>query len=88
MGQNYRITHKNDPIPRLPPTLFGYNHVSPQYYIGSDNNVPVTTNDIQVYIGVGNNAGNGAWVLLDILAHGWYFNAVGSCLPGGLELKV
>jgi len=34
-GNNYRITHTNDPVPRLPFQAMGYEHISPEYYISS-----------------------------------------------------
>lgn len=49
MGNNYRVSHLDDPVPGLPLKglpPFGYYHVWPQYYITSGNNVPVTVNDI------------------------------------------
>lgn len=72
-GANYRLTHLNDPVPRLPPASFGYEHVDTEYYISSANNVVVTTADIQTC------DCNDDWVTLDILAHAWYFNAISSC---------
>lgn len=51
MGGNYRVTHKNDPVPRLPPVVLGFVHISPEYYISSPNNVVPTANDITKYTG-------------------------------------
>jgi len=42
MGLNFRVTHKNDPVPKLPPALLGYRHISPEYYVTSGNEVAVT----------------------------------------------
>jgi predicted lipase len=30
MGATYRVTHKNDPVPKLPPALLGFRHISPE----------------------------------------------------------
>ncbi|KAF2433341.1 alpha/beta-hydrolase [Tothia fuscella] len=81
-GANYRITHKNDPAPRLPPESFGYLHTSPEYYISNDNNQPVTTKDIRVCSGLGNSQCNAAWLIFDLYAHAWYFNEISACYPG------
>jgi hypothetical protein len=81
-GATYRITHLNDPVPRLPPADFGFQHVEPEYYISSANDVAVTVSDIQTC------DCNENWVALDINAHGWYFAEIGACYPGGLfEVK-
>src|SRR4051812_36348517 len=35
LGGNYRMTHVNDPIPQLPPTWTGYQHISPEYWLAN-----------------------------------------------------
>lgn len=45
-------------MPRLPPLFLGYVHISPEYYISSGNNVPVTPNDITKLNGAINIQGN------------------------------
>ncbi|KAJ3459934.1 hypothetical protein MRS44_016007 [Fusarium solani] len=47
-GGNYRVTHYNDPVPRVPPMLVGYAHISPEYYISTPDLAPVTTADIRL----------------------------------------
>ncbi|KAB2579469.1 Lipase class 3 [Lasiodiplodia theobromae] len=79
-GNNYRVTHLNDPVPRLPTLNMGYVHVSPEYYISSANNAAVTTNDITTYEGNSNLSGNAKWGLnVDVNAHLWYFNEIAAC---------
>ncbi|KAL8639195.1 MAG: hypothetical protein Q9228_003742 [Teloschistes exilis] len=89
-GGNYRVTHNHDPVPRLPPAVLGFVHISPEYYISSPNKVVPTTDDITKYTGSLNlmgNSGNNP-LTSDISAHGWYFNQVGACDPdGGFEFK-
>lgn len=34
-GGNYRVTHLDDPVPRLPPMFLGYTHVSPEYWLSN-----------------------------------------------------
>ncbi|KAF2271182.1 alpha/beta-hydrolase [Lojkania enalia] len=79
-GGNYRITHWNDPVPRLPPLAMSYVHISPEYYIEKTNLKSVTSGDIKVYDGSVNIfKGNGAWLVTDVAAHLWYFNRIAGC---------
>jgi predicted lipase len=60
LGENFRITHGNDPIPQLPPmgpsplsTWVGpYDHISPEYFIpsgvGNDGNITILEGDRNV----------------------------------------
>ncbi|KAH7231464.1 Alpha/Beta hydrolase protein [Fusarium solani] len=80
-GGNYRVTHYNDPVPRVPPMLVGYAHISPEYYISTPDLAPVTTADIRVCPGIRNSDCNGAWPIMDILAHTQYFDIMGLCYP-------
>ena len=89
-GGNFRVTHYDDPVPRLPPLLLGFVHISPEYYIRTGNYVPVTASDIDELTGsvnlLGNtlNIGNG----FDLNAHGWYFNNISACdTNNSLEFK-
>ena len=88
-GGNYRVTHKDDPVPRLPPVFLGFVHISPEYYISTPNDVVPTANDITKYNGAINlfgNTGNNP-LKTDLSAHGWYFNEVGACGDGDFEFK-
>ncbi|KAI9845660.1 MAG: hypothetical protein M1837_004634 [Sclerophora amabilis] len=84
-GGNYRVTHTNDPIPRLPPVVFGYTHVSPEYHIdvGEDD---VSASNINVYEGGFNNAGNSGEGGFNVDAHMHYFGEIAACGPG-LQLE-
>ena len=92
LGNNFRVTHYDDPVPRLPPLALGFRHLSPEYYISSGNGVIVTEADVKGPL-TGNvnlmgNTGNFAMGLADLDAHGWYFNNVSACNPsGGFEFK-
>jgi hypothetical protein len=89
LGSTYRVTHKNDPVPRLPPVLLNFVHISPEYYISSGNGVPVTANDITVLTGnvnLSGNSGNNP-LQLDTSAHLWYFGNISSCGGDDFEFK-
>ncbi|KAF2192627.1 alpha/beta-hydrolase, partial [Zopfia rhizophila CBS 207.26] len=89
-GGNYRVTHWNDPVPRLPPIAFNFVHISPEYYINKGNFQLVAEADIKIYPGSVNYGGNTAWIGTDITAHTWYFNNIAECwidkLIGGRDL--
>ncbi|KAI4290696.1 MAG: hypothetical protein L6R35_000003 [Caloplaca aegaea] len=89
MGGNFRVTHKDDPVPRLPPIVLGFVHISPEYYISSPNDVVPTANDITKYTGAVNLLGNSGNNPLntDLSAHGWYFNAISACGGSDFEFK-
>jgi hypothetical protein len=59
----------------------GYAHISPEYYISTPGLAPVTTADIRVCTGIRNPDCNGAWIIVDILAHIEYFDIMGLCYP-------
>ncbi|KAL4782766.1 Alpha/Beta hydrolase protein [Aspergillus varians] len=80
-GNNYRVTHTDDPVPKLPPILLGFNHLSPEYWITSANNVTPSTTDIQVITGIGSTDGNEG-EKLDLShseAHSWYLIDISAC---------
>ena len=85
-GNNYRVTHKEDPIPKLPGYLLGYGHVSSEYWIKSPSGATVTTEDIKVSSGAINFSGNGGTWGSNVNDHGWYFNSIAACAPSQLEL--
>jgi len=89
-GNNFRFTHTNDPVPKLPLLSMGYVHVSPEYWITSPNNATVSTSDIKVIDGdvsFDGNTGTGLPLLTDFEAHIWYFVQVDAGKGPGLPLK-
>jgi hypothetical protein len=87
---NYRFTHTNDPVPKLPLLAMGYVHVSPEYFISSGDNVTVTTSDVAILEGEVNwqgNSGTGPPSIEDFHAHHWYFEKADCCKGPGLPLK-
>ena len=89
LGGNYRVTHYDDPVPRLPPRSLGFVHVSPEYYIPTLTGVEPTSQDVSVFEGnvnLNGNTGNDK-DKTDTEAHGWYFAEVAACGPVGFEWK-
>lgn len=89
-GNNFRFTHTNDPVPKLPLLSMGYVHVSPEYWITSPNNATVSTSDIKVIDGdvsFDGNTGTGLPLLTDFEAHIWYFVQVDAGKGPGLPFK-
>ncbi|KAI1444830.1 alpha/beta-hydrolase [Annulohypoxylon stygium] len=88
-GSEYRVTHLDDPVPRLPPIILDYRHTSPEYWLsdGTANTTSYAAKDIKVCAGFANtdcNAGTGG---LDVDAHLHYFEAISGCGADGLSWK-
>ena len=85
-GNNYRVTHSDDPVPKLPGYLLGYGHVSSEYWITSPSLVAVTMNNVKVSSGAINFWGNeGTWGS-NVNDHLWYFDKIAACSPVALEI--
>lgn len=97
-GNNYRISHKNDPVPGVPPWLAGYVHIWPQYYISSANYITPTPKDVAKWVVEESPATNGTVApigydtnntnVINIEAHLWYFRQTSGCtLQAGVPLQ-
>ncbi|KFY71565.1 hypothetical protein V499_08225 [Pseudogymnoascus sp. VKM F-103] len=84
-GVTARVTHVNDPVPRLPPMLIaGYRHTTPEYWLsnGSATKVDYTLADVKVCEGISTTGCNAGTIpTLDLDAHRYYFLAATSCAP-------
>lgn len=85
-GAEFRVTHDNDPVPRLPPIIFGYRHTSPEYWLagGYSTKYDYKLSDIKVCEGTASISCNGGTFGLDILAHLSYLQDVSACAPIGI----
>ncbi|KAI6371238.1 hypothetical protein MCOR25_004010 [Pyricularia grisea] len=77
----YRVTHIDDPVPRLPPIFLGYRHVTPEYWLngGSSSTINYTVADIKVCEGFANINCNGGSLGLDTDAHLYYLTNMLAC---------
>ena len=85
-GSTYRVTHLDDPVPKLPPRGWGFADVGPEYWISAGNGVGVGGGDVTVVEGGemgeegdGGDVGVGELLGLDVAAHLWYFGPISSC---------
>lgn len=84
MGNNYRVTHNDDLIPRLPPAVLDYRHISPEFWLaaGPRTRVDYSIGDVQECIGNANFSCNAGTTGLNTTAHSYYFEQLGKCSPG------
>lgn len=88
-GADYRVTHLDDPVPKLPPIWLGYRHTSPEYWLSTGNSSTAVYNTTEIEVCVGNanvscNAGTGGF---DIDAHNTYFGPIQVCSADPLGFK-
>ncbi|KAL2266407.1 hypothetical protein VTJ83DRAFT_5759 [Remersonia thermophila] len=81
-GGEYRLTHKDDPVPRLPPIIFNYRHTSPEYWLNEDDDGVVTPDEVTYCPGYTNTSCNAATRGLDDTNHGGYFQTILGCGVG------
>jgi alpha-beta hydrolase superfamily lysophospholipase len=88
-GRNFRVTHMDDPVPRLPLMLMGYQHVSPEYHITNDGGKASDINILQGGINFGGNTADNGLISMDIAAHLRYLikSGIADCAPLEFELK-
>ncbi|KAI1422196.1 lipase [Xylaria sp. FL1777] len=88
-GVELRVTHLDDPVPRLPPIVFNYAHTTPEYWLadGTAFTTNYAVNDIKVCTGVTSLGCNAATLGLDIIAHLYYLDSIAGCSPIELVFK-
>lgn len=77
-GNEYRVTHTDDPVPKLPPMTTGYRHLSPEYWITNEE-VEVSAADVQVCNGYATLECNAGTMSANQTAHVWYFGHTSGC---------
>ncbi|KAH6611422.1 hypothetical protein Trco_001442 [Trichoderma cornu-damae] len=88
-GGEFRVTHVDDPVPRLPPIIFDYRHVSPEFWLstGDATTRDYAVADVEVCAGIANVDCNAGTSGLDITAHANYLEDISGCAPSALQLK-
>ncbi|KAF1954147.1 alpha/beta-hydrolase [Byssothecium circinans] len=77
-GLSYRVVHKNDPVPALPPSvpfLLPFEHIQPEYYITTAGNATVKAADVVMYQ-KGEDDGSSSD---EADAHRAYFGRISAC---------
>ena len=88
-GSEFRITHEDDPIPRLPPIIFGYRHTSPEYWVtnGDSESTDYTASDVEVCKGTANISCNAGTFGFNTDAHTDYFGRTGCSGQSAVSMK-
>ncbi|KAI0015326.1 alpha/beta-hydrolase [Xylariomycetidae sp. FL0641] len=88
-GAKHRVTHFDDPVPRLPPIIVDYAHTSPEYWLeeGGAGRDDYTAAQVAVCDGFFNVSCNGGTLGIDGDAHGHYLGPITGCGADGFEFK-
>ncbi|KAE8149607.1 Alpha/Beta hydrolase protein [Aspergillus avenaceus] len=78
-GANYRVTHANDIVPRLPPKMFGFHQLSPEYWVHAGNGEAVGTGDVVMIDEADSKMGNRGADMPGVEAHKWYLGKIDAC---------
>lgn len=80
-GAEFRVTHLDDPVPKLPPIEFGYRHTSPEYWLstGGATTTDYGVADVKVCQGSADLGCNAGTPGLNAEAHLYYFEAIAGC---------
>lgn len=82
-GGNFRVTHEADVVPRVPPVIEDYRHISPEYWLSPGPHTRTVYDASQVdkcdgYASAGCNAG-ALWWDVDVTSHLYYLVAISQC---------
>jgi len=80
-GQEFRVTHLTDPVPRLPPIFLGYRHISPEYWLsnGIANTTDYSPADVKVCEGTASVGCNAGSLGFSPDAHNYYLWHISAC---------
>ncbi|KLU84832.1 hypothetical protein MAPG_03867 [Magnaporthiopsis poae ATCC 64411] len=88
-GNEYRLTHENDAVPRLPPLFFGYRHTSTEYWLNGGDSVSFQygLQNIKVCQGNANLGCIGSVVGFAPEAHKYYLQLMNGCRAPGISIR-
>ena len=88
-GGQWRVTHRDDPVPRLPPIFLGYRHISPEYWLahGESKQTDYRMSDIEMCPGNANTGCNAGTLGFNVVAHLYYLGSTAGCAPSPLVWK-
>ena len=88
-GTQWRVTHRDDPVPRLPPIITGYRHISPEYWLsgGSSTQTEYALNDIKTCDGIANVRCNAGTFGFNVVSHLFYLGRTAGCAPFPIKWK-
>ncbi|ATY63587.1 lipase precursor [Cordyceps militaris] len=88
-GGLFRMTHTDDPVPRLPPMIFGYRHGGTEYWLSNGGALQNTyqATDVKICPGIASIECNAGTFGFDILAHLHYLTDTSDCAPLGIRWK-
>lgn len=88
-GGLFRMTHIDDPVPRLPPMIFGYRHSGSEYWLSNGGAMQnrYQVSDVKVCPGIANTHCNAGTFGFDILAHLHYLGDTSDCAPFFIKWK-
>lgn len=94
-GNEFRVTHADDPVPRLPPSsllLGSYRHTSPEFWLTVEDAATISASAIkasnfELCEGIDNDACNAGTDGLNIEAHRFYLRNISACGKDGLQFR-
>ncbi|PHH85344.1 hypothetical protein CDD83_574 [Cordyceps sp. RAO-2017] len=88
-GRCWRVTHLDDPVPRLPPMSVGYRHVSPEYWLarGAPAQDAYGPRDVRVCYGSANAQCNANIDTFSFDSHLHYFRTIAACAQSAFRWR-
>ncbi|XWW93385.1 hypothetical protein V2A60_001318 [Cordyceps javanica] len=88
-GGLFRITHIDDPVPRLPPMIFSYRHSGTEYWLsnGEASQTEYRPADVKVCRGIDTVACNAGTVGFNLPAHLFYLGGISDCTTLAIDWR-